>query len=293
MADISKLKVPGSNATYNIKDASIHDGIIELNLAKNALHFDAIGTSSSSGTSVTINGVTFTINADYSVTAERTSSSSSTAICNFRFNNDTVYLQKFFTGDYIFSGCPSGGSTSSYQMTIANSGTVVARDTGDGVELPNGTGVTGNVWGSMRISSSFTGSKTFKPMICLKSAWNISHEYKPYKLPTYQELYNRAGKLGHAVVTVNFNDVSWSKLSTGVFYTTTTVDASDKFDVIYSATLYDFGNLASNISVAPYIRPDNARFGLWVVDTTNPQTLPMTSGTNVKVSLFGILKNPI
>lgn len=104
------------------------------------------------------------------------------------------------------------------------------------------------------------------------------------------------GKLGYSVVTVTFNSLPsgtiWKHLTTGGFYTSPTIDVSSTFDKIYSATLYDFGNLASNITVMPYIRPDVAKFGLWVTDPTDPQTLPMTASTMVKVVLFGILKDP-
>lgn len=83
-------------------------------------------------------------------------------------------------GDYVLSGCPSGGGNDTYQIYAA-SGNYVRRDFGNGVELVS-TSQT-EMYVVIRIESGYTGGNiTFKPMICDKSLWAISHKYEPYAM---------------------------------------------------------------------------------------------------------------
>ena len=81
----------------------------------------------------TINGVTFTVNSDGSITANGTATSKAyfeiTLISTF-------YIPK---GNYILSGCPSGGSSTTYSLVAVNgsgiSYTKFRQDIGNGITL--------------------------------------------------------------------------------------------------------------------------------------------------------------
>ena len=86
------------------------------------------------------------------------------------------------TGTYIISGCPSGGSSTTYEMLIAEGNTVLARDYGEGasVSLTNGTVYQFKV--VVRESQTLS-NKLFKPMISVEGG-----DYQPYA-PSNRELY--------------------------------------------------------------------------------------------------------
>lgn len=99
-----------------------------------------------------------------------------------------VNMQQVFLGEsgtYIISGCPSGGSSTTYEMLIqsGDSGdTVLGRDYGEGatVSLTNGTNYQFKV--VIRANQTLS-NKLFKPMIS-----TIGGEYQPYA-PSNRELY--------------------------------------------------------------------------------------------------------
>jgi hypothetical protein len=96
-----------------------------------------------------------------------------------------VNMQQAFlgeTGTYIISGCPSGGSSTTYEMLIQSGNTVLARDYGEGVSvsLTNGTEYQFKV--VVRESQTLS-NKLFKPMISVEGG-----DYQPYA-PSNRELY--------------------------------------------------------------------------------------------------------
>ena len=76
--------------------------------------------------SQTINGVTFTVNDDGSVTANGTATND----VYFNVANNVVIPK----GNYKLNGCPSGGSVSTYNIYCEGTGVTVARDTGEGAD---------------------------------------------------------------------------------------------------------------------------------------------------------------
>lgn len=184
MADISKLKVPGSNTTYNLKDTGARNALVDLidGGAKNALQFD--GMSSASGSA---SNITFTYNSDGSVTVNGYTTSAGTAYVYLRLNGSNINADDFCNGNYVLSGCPANDSGLSLQ---ARGTDYTKSDTGSGVELTPYSGS-----GAVRITvmvakSSTINNLTIRPMICSKAEWNISQTYQPYR-PSYQELYER------------------------------------------------------------------------------------------------------
>ena len=96
-----------------------------------------------------------------------------------------VNMQQAFlgeTGTYIISGCPSGGSSTTYEMLIQSGDTVLGRDYGEGasVYLTKGTNYQFKV--VVRESQTLS-NKLFKPMISVEGG-----DYQPYA-PSNRELY--------------------------------------------------------------------------------------------------------
>ena len=121
-------------------------------------------------------GITWTVNEDGTITANGTA----TDLSQFYFCNDiTMGLEPNKT--YSLSGCPSGGSSSTYQvraiMNFQKDGAKTAVDVGNGV-----TFTTNDSYSVIRIMIDiFQGTTvenlTFRPMLELGS---VAHDYVPY-----------------------------------------------------------------------------------------------------------------
>lgn len=118
---------------------------------------------------ITRNGVTATINDDKTVNVNGTNSS--TSIVNFRINNDLTLP----AGTYKLSGCPNGGTKTTYRLAVQDSSwNVLAIDIGTGVTftLSSETTVKVNIY----IQGSYSANNLlFKPMISLDGG-----EYEQY-----------------------------------------------------------------------------------------------------------------
>lgn len=125
--------------------------------------------------SQTISGVTFTVNADKSVTANGTA----TADIFYVIHYDSSY------SDVILSGCPANGSLNTYRIQYSNFVDQSFSDDGNGVYIPT----TKNA-GNWRIVIFIGNGQTvnnfvFKPMIRLASI--ADDTYEPY-IPDNEEL---------------------------------------------------------------------------------------------------------
>lgn len=123
-------------------------------------------------------------------------------------------------------------------------------------------------------------------MVCPTSLYTGT--YQPYAMSN-AELTNGVGRLGYTIEVVTLSNVTISKTSAGIFYTSA-IDVSDKFDLLLGATLNNFGNLQSNIAIMPAVKPTAKTYSLWICDSTNPATLPVVANTQIQVVLFGITK---
>lgn len=136
-------------------------------------------------TSQTLNGVVFTVNADGTITANRASSSSSSA----NMPSTTFTLK---AGTYVFSCSPNPErdvTYDSYIYSIDNSATIARDNPNDPPRniftLARDTTVRVNI----RVASGYEASNLiFSPMICTKAEWDISQAVVPYA-PTNRELY--------------------------------------------------------------------------------------------------------
>lgn len=131
--------------------------------------------------SQTINGVTFTVNDDGSVTANGTSTNHIWKDYHISASPSVI------EGDYILNGCPSGGGSSTYRLNIVDRGTenikdvAIYSDDGNGATVPFDT--THYYRYQIRIYNNVTlNNLVFKPMIRLAS--DTDDTYEPYKETT-------------------------------------------------------------------------------------------------------------
>lgn len=121
-------------------------------------------------------GVVFTVNEDLTITVNGTASGANAVFILSMPGGFSIE-----EGQWVLSGCPSGGSSSTYNITIA--GTV--SDTGESASFTN---VTSKLIRLYVLDGTTVDNLLFKPMICSKANWEISKKYQPWR-PSYEELY--------------------------------------------------------------------------------------------------------
>lgn len=221
--DISQEYTP-----YALPNPELTAATIETvnNGAKNEFCFDSVGTIINDGyicaKQFSANGVTFTLNADNTITATRTESSNYDSGCILMYNGKPAYIDSFFDATHILSGCPAGGTANTYSIGVSTK--AVGPDSGvyelgDGLFLPPKREVNlDNMFLNIRYSSSYSGTITYKPMICTFPQWNISREYQPYALPNPEltaaavEVVDNGPKnlLNHTAYTRTVNKVTYT-----------------------------------------------------------------------------------
>jgi len=149
------------------------------NSPKNKYHYDGFvnGTSGSS--------LTWTINSDDSITVNGTYSGNS--YIYLTINGSAANVDSFCDGNHILSGCPEGGSDTTFKMYAAK-GYYTRTDYGSGVVLDetNERGILCVIY----IKAGYTcNDLTFRPMICTKAAFAVSTRPVPW-CPTNRDLYN-------------------------------------------------------------------------------------------------------
>ena len=154
-------------ATLYTADSVIRSNIAALinDGAKNRLNVFAINSQ-------TINGIDWTINADGSVTANGTATSNSFLYLipnnsNIAFNEETV-----------ISGCPAGGSSSTYEIQVAMQGGTTYHDYGDGKFIPFDYVYRYFV---CCVRNGYTANNLiFRPMICDSWKYVLTPLFVPY-----------------------------------------------------------------------------------------------------------------
>lgn len=147
--------------------------------AKNVLQFDAVSRAS-------YNGVDFTYNADGSVTVNAASSASDNAFCYLNLDGSNVDVKALCDGNHVISGCPT--NSSGVTLRIMGTGYTTVTDSGDGATIPAYSGEN-VIRVAVYVAKNGTPSNIkVKPMICTKTAWDISHKFVPY-CPSMAEMY--------------------------------------------------------------------------------------------------------
>lgn len=156
--------------------------------AKNKLFFNMIGNGGSAwdSSSYTHNGITYTLNPDNTVSAYGTADSENNSFCYLGYNNVRVNFDSLCDGLHVLSGCPSGGSTSTWRMYVTKTGYGSYNETGNGLTIPDKGAYTDILLACLVSKGTVIPQNNpiiFKPMICTKSAWDVSQKYVPYALP--------------------------------------------------------------------------------------------------------------
>lgn len=129
-------------------------------------------TSAAGASSVVIGQVTWTINADGTITADSggTTLTSASTFIIFGQAAGVTASEKMF-----LSGCPSGGSTTTYAMSV-RIGDDFYRDTGSGIEIPSGS----YRQCSISIYSGTVANHTFSPMLTTLTMHAFNPAFVPY-----------------------------------------------------------------------------------------------------------------
>lgn len=176
----SQAFVPSIFELYSTREASTD--LIDQS-EKNRICYDSLKENSS--TTIEHNGVTFTMNSDGSVTADGTASSSANAFAFLRLRGVTVKIDDFCNGGYVLSGAPNGASSSTYRLYVYSSG-YTQSEYGAGLVLPDKE-TASDIELACFISKGVTVDNiVFRPMICSKADWDISHKFEPYLAPVHK-----------------------------------------------------------------------------------------------------------
>lgn len=148
-------------------------------------------------TSLTANGITVIVNADKSMTIS-TGDSGATANTDIIINS----IQYFKKGQYILSGCPSGGTESTYKLRVSRGFDESVDDTGNGASLSLANDGASAIYCKIDVKSGtiITTPITFKPMIRL--ATDSDPTYQPYA-KTNVELTQKSDTYTEITLTVN------------------------------------------------------------------------------------------
>lgn len=162
------------------------------------------------GMSKTINGVTFTVSSDGSVTANGTA----TADTEFFFARNKYFEQ----GAYTISGCPAGGNSSTYYIALGSS---VDIDIGSGYTRIISTPISLNLF--IRIKQNVTVlNLIFRPML------NIGTEAKPYSkwfAGLKNASFEKIVSIGRNLFNINSEKYSGSATISGRTDTSITISA--------------------------------------------------------------------
>lgn len=127
-----------------------------------------------------INGITWTVNSDGTVTANGTASGNSW----FYLTANPANIQ--YGVETVLSGCPEGGSATTWEIQCVKQGESTRSDYGSGTTQPSDYNYK-YVACCVRSGQNVTNLK-FKPMISYTAVSGITDDYVPYA-PTNAELY--------------------------------------------------------------------------------------------------------
>lgn len=175
--DACPARITAEETARASADTAQMNGIIGLinEGAKNVLNISTAQTQE-------VNGVTFTVNSDFSVTCS--GKATSTAFFSMAVS--------FPAGAYYFSGMPESGGSGSYRLELRTgtpSGSVFQVN-----ESATPTAFTrDNPWTgyfNIRVANGyeFTSAKTVKPMICERWKYSLTDNFVPYR-PSLNDLW--------------------------------------------------------------------------------------------------------
>ena len=197
---INSVEYPRTNVRVNVGSADL--GYSPYSNICPIYGYDVKNVLPNSATSQEINGVTFTVNSDGTVTANGTASSN--AILNIHSGVFTGMLTDGVS--YIINGCPfRGGTSGTYELQLRLGASSYANDVGSGATFTyNSSTDSSNSFVRIIV---FSGKKVenlvFKPMIRLAS--DVDDTYVPYNYGMYVK---KEGKNIYPLPTMNYKYTS-------------------------------------------------------------------------------------
>lgn len=167
-------------STNPVQNRVVHASVARLvdSGAKNLLKITA--------TSQTINGVTFTVNDDGTVTVNGTNTGNSTAFFVIVTKQQAVQIPD---GNYWLSGCPQGGGANTFDLRWWRySPNISAYDRGSGAAVHKSGNTDESNIAIVVLAGVTVNNAVFKPMLCASEDYAISPEFVPYT-PTMREMY--------------------------------------------------------------------------------------------------------
>lgn len=175
------VTVPGSGIDYD-GEKSVKGAIDDVR--RTLGYTKSYNSLDNTASTITKNGLTFTVNSDKSVTVVGTPTADTFIIIN-------TYTEK--QGQHILSGCPSGGSASGYRLYCYNVSTniTINTDLGEGVEFTLDENLEIGV--SILVKSGTVMNHTFYPMI--RPADIEDDTYMPYEEDVHTRIKDLDGRI--------------------------------------------------------------------------------------------------
>lgn len=237
------------------------------NLLKNTLSFEIY----------VVTGLTPTLNSDKSVTLVGTVSTPSPHP-GASFLVNTIHLMP---GNYVLSGCPSGGSNSTYEIGCYNSSTLeyVANDYGSGAEFTISTEADYTV--VIFVAEGTTINKTFYPQICYADAENplVYEQYAKSNLELTKEYAEKSSlpQTVDATATLSTSLATQALVSLSFTYT---IPAGFKIASV-TPPVCSNGNADCALTAL-----SDSSFGAYMYNRSTTAAIP--SGTSVMVRILCI-----
>lgn len=244
------------------------------------------------------NSVTYTVNSDGSVVSSGTASGGNG---NFVVNNLTAE-ESYALNGMILSGCPSGGSSTTYRIVIQRNSspwTSYVQDVGNGVKI---TGIPSGIACSVIISVVNGNQKnaTWYPMICTEEAWNQSHDWQPHALTnsdlTRLEAEDRAA-LAKEIDAGDKNKLNWASATylgdSNCTYskTDTSLIASAGSSAAESRVFYSVGTFAAGNYVFKF-KISSATISQQAIIYISTSTQASTSIASIQITANGEYELP-
>ena len=226
-------KVDSTNEVVGQLSTSLQSAYNKINAHANdiAINRTTLGTQcknllKNTAVTKTVNGVTFTVNSDGTITAN------GTATNRIIFLVGTAYISQ--TRNYTYTGTPSGGASSTYSMNYRNSNAYKTADTGNG------------------ITTQFEGGKTYEAVIDIRSGVTISNltfspmlrdaditddTYEPYKENMNKRLIKNKSDIAVNKTTLGYQSKNLLKLTlTTKTVSRITFTANDDYSITLNGT---------------------------------------------------------
>ena len=197
--------------------------------------------------SLTLHGVTFTVNNDKSITCNGTASSMLLIVFSNYFEDLIV------NNEYIFSGCPPTGSISTYRLQLVLYPGAVYNIFGEEKKFTYKEEYVGNPNKSIRIvieKDCVCNNLTFYPMIRLASIED--NTYEPYHEPTTTNIYLDKPIEAKANIPSEYEEVEYIE-STGTQYIDTNYTPVQGDDLEFkNVTINNFNGALFSAGIESY-----------------------------------------